>query len=165
VAIKTIRRLRASTIVAPAGMSTEWTAVVLPGSTFLPSEIAVGNEGTVLPSEEMEADMASEQLQRLAGLFASVRGRTMHNPGLEDIRDICERVQIASAEPAGVRYVEVDADGVPALWCIPEECDATGVSAAQPRRRQCGVLDAHRTSRGMAVPPRITPLTKEREDD
>jgi hypothetical protein len=49
----------------------------------------------------------------------------MHS--LEDVRDFCERVQGASAEPAGVRYAEVDAGGVPALWCISEQCDPDGV--------------------------------------
>jgi len=33
-------------------------------------------------------------------------------------------LHLAAIEPEAVTYAEVDADGVPALWCIPEGCDA-----------------------------------------
>jgi hypothetical protein len=69
--------------------------------------------------------MASEQMQQLAALFGSGRERfSRNNVGLQDVRDICEGLHAASAEPEGVTYAEVDAGGVPALWCIPAECDA-----------------------------------------
>src|ERR1700730_7519947 len=38
-------------------------------------------------------------------------------------RDIVENLHLAAVEPEAVTYAEVDADGVPALWCIPEGCD------------------------------------------
>jgi monoterpene epsilon-lactone hydrolase len=70
--------------------------------------------------------MASEQMQQLAALFESGRERfSNNNLGLQDVRDICEGLHAASAEPEGVTYAEVDAGGVPAIWCIPAGCDAT----------------------------------------
>ena len=72
--------------------------------------------------------MASEQMQQLAALFGSGRERfSRNNQGLQDVRDICEGLHAASAEPEGVTYAEVDAGGVPALWCIPADCDANSV--------------------------------------
>ena len=72
--------------------------------------------------------MASEQLQQLAALFGSGRERfSRKSLGLDDVRDICEGLHAASAEPEGVTYAEVNAGGVPALWCIPAECDANSV--------------------------------------
>jgi acetyl esterase/lipase len=32
-------------------------------------------------------------------------------------------LHLAASEPEGVCYAEVDIDGVPALWCIPADCD------------------------------------------
>src|SRR6516225_67479 len=73
-------------------------------------------------------NMASEQMQQLASLFGSGRERfSRNNVGLQDVRDICEGLHAASAEPEGVTYAEVNAGGVPALWCIPAECDANSV--------------------------------------
>ena len=34
-----------------------------------------------------------------------------------------EKLHLAAIEPEAVTYAEVDADGVPALWCIPEGSD------------------------------------------
>jgi hypothetical protein len=42
---------------------------------------------------------------------------------LATLRDIAERLHLAGSEPEGVTYAEVDAGGVPALWCIPRRCD------------------------------------------
>src|SRR5262245_42070397 len=72
--------------------------------------------------------MASEQMQELAALFGSGRERVSNsNLGLQNVRDICEGLHAAGAEPEGVTYTEVDAGGVPALWCIPAQCDANSV--------------------------------------
>jgi acetyl esterase/lipase len=72
--------------------------------------------------------MASKQLNRMAGLFASVKER-VSKPDLDlaTIRDIVESLHLAASEPEAVAYAEVDAGGVPALWCIPEGCDADRV--------------------------------------
>jgi epsilon-lactone hydrolase len=43
------------------------------------------------------------------------------------MRDILEKVHLAGSEPEGVTYAEVDAGGVPAMWCIPAGCDAACV--------------------------------------
>ena len=72
--------------------------------------------------------MASAQMEQLATLFGSGRERfSRTNIGLQDVRDICEGLHAASAEPEGVTYAEVDAGGVPALWCISAGCDANSV--------------------------------------
>jgi NADPH-dependent 2,4-dienoyl-CoA reductase/sulfur reductase-like enzyme len=56
--------------------------------------------------------MASEQMQQLAALFGSGRERfSRNNLGLQDVRDICEGLHAASAEPEGVTYAEIDAGG------------------------------------------------------
>jgi acetyl esterase/lipase len=67
--------------------------------------------------------MGSEQARVLAELFASTRER-FSKPDLDlaTVRDICESLHAAGSEPAGVTYAEVSAGGVPALWCIPEDC-------------------------------------------
>jgi len=38
-------------------------------------------------------------------------------------RDIVENLHLAASEPEAVTYAEVDAGGVPALWCIPQGID------------------------------------------
>jgi acetyl esterase/lipase len=73
--------------------------------------------------------MASEQSDQLAELFG-VTAKRMSNPNLDlhTIRDICDALgEAAGTEPEGVSYAEVDAGGVPALWCIPAGCDDQGV--------------------------------------
>lgn len=56
--------------------------------------------------------------------FASIKER-MSKPGIDlaTLRDIVENLHLAASEPEAVTYAEVDAGGVPALWCIPEGCD------------------------------------------
>jgi monoterpene epsilon-lactone hydrolase len=53
----------------------------------------------------------------------------LRNPdlGLPTVRDICEALGALAKEPEGVTYAEVDAGGVPALWCIPQGCDVDSV--------------------------------------
>jgi acetyl esterase/lipase len=64
----------------------------------------------------------------MAELFASVKER-VSEPDLDlaTIRDIVESLHLAAREPEAVAYAEVDADGVPALWCIPGGRDADRV--------------------------------------
>src|SRR3989449_2162 len=61
-------------------------------------------------------------------LYASIKERVL-KPGLDlaTKRDIVENLHLAAAEPEGVTYAEVDADGVPALWCIPQGSDPARV--------------------------------------
>jgi acetyl esterase/lipase len=72
--------------------------------------------------------MASKQLKQMTELFASLRERAS-KPDLDlaTRRDILENLHVAASEPEAVTYAEVDADGMPALWCIPEGCDADRV--------------------------------------
>jgi monoterpene epsilon-lactone hydrolase len=68
--------------------------------------------------------MASKQLKHMNELYASIKERySKPDIDLATIRDIVENLHLAGAEPEAVTYAEVDADGVPALWCIPEGCD------------------------------------------
>src|SRR3954452_7869263 len=68
--------------------------------------------------------MASHQLKLMNDLYASIKER-MSTPGVDlaTSRDIVENLHLAAAEPEAVTYAEVDADGVPALWCIPQGSD------------------------------------------
>jgi acetyl esterase/lipase len=72
--------------------------------------------------------MASEQSDQLAELYG-VSGDRLSNPNLDlqTIRDMCDALGAAGKEPEGVSYAEVDAGGVPALWCIPAGCDDEAV--------------------------------------
>jgi acetyl esterase/lipase len=65
----------------------------------------------------------SEQSKRFAELSAATRDR-MNDLNLLTVRDVCDALgETAGAEPEGVTYAEVDAGGIPALWCIPAGCD------------------------------------------
>ncbi len=72
--------------------------------------------------------MASQQLKLMNDLYASIKERVL-KPGLDlaTNRDIVENLHLAAAEPEAVTYAEVDADGVPALWCIPQGSDPARV--------------------------------------
>ncbi len=72
--------------------------------------------------------MASEQAIAFANFYAELSRRSS-NPNFElsTIRDITENIHLATKEPEGVTYAEVDAGGVEALWCIPTDCDPNTV--------------------------------------
>src|SRR5438046_9762832 len=72
--------------------------------------------------------MASKQLKLMNELYASIKQR-MTKPGLDlaTNRDIVENLSLAATEPEEVTYAEVDAGGVPALWCIPQGSDPNRV--------------------------------------
>jgi len=67
--------------------------------------------------------MASEQQKQMNAFYASIKER-LSNPDIDlaTRRDIAENFHLAATEPEAVTYAEVDAGGVPALWCIPEGC-------------------------------------------
>jgi hypothetical protein len=69
--------------------------------------------------------MASKQLKLMNDLYASIKER-VSKPSLDlaTNRDIVENLHLAATEPEAVTYAEVDADGVPALWCIPRGIDS-----------------------------------------
>jgi acetyl esterase/lipase len=72
--------------------------------------------------------MASEQQKQMNELYASIR-EWLSKPDIDlaTRRDIAETVHLVAREPEAVTYAEVDAGGVPALWCIPEGCDPARV--------------------------------------
>jgi epsilon-lactone hydrolase len=65
--------------------------------------------------------MASQQLKQMNELYASIK-EWLSKPDIDlpTRRDIAENAHLAASEPEAVTYAEVDAGGVPALWCIPE---------------------------------------------
>ncbi len=64
--------------------------------------------------------MPSAELRRMAEFYREVAAR-LPAVDLPAQRDIVERLHLLASEPEGVSYVEVDANGVPALLCIPED--------------------------------------------
>ena len=87
--------------------------------------------------------MASKQLKLMNDLYASIKER-VSKPGLDlaTNRDIVENLHLAAAEPEAVTYAEVDADGVPALWCIPQGSDPARVllHSHSPNRQASAAL-------------------------
>jgi len=68
--------------------------------------------------------MVSTQNKQMAQFFASVTERMSRGDfDLPTTRDVYERLHLAASEPEGVSYADVDIDGLPALWCIPADCD------------------------------------------
>ena len=67
--------------------------------------------------------MATAQADQLAEFFAAVGKRTKPDLDVVTRRDVVERMHLCSSEPEAVTYAEVDAGGVPAMWCIPAGCD------------------------------------------
>lgn len=68
--------------------------------------------------------MATRESQYLSTLYAEWSERMAAEPDMQlaPLREMFETWHLATAEPAGVTYAEVDAGGVPALWCTPEGC-------------------------------------------
>lgn len=65
--------------------------------------------------------MGSPEATRFAEFLESLSARIgASDQGLGTVRDICESLHLAGAEPEGVTYAEVDAGGVPAMWAVPE---------------------------------------------
>jgi acetyl esterase/lipase len=72
--------------------------------------------------------MASEQAKEMAQRYAFHTQRTSRpDLDLATRRDMSESLHSVGREPEGVTYAEVDANGVPAMWCIPEGSDAEHV--------------------------------------
>jgi acetyl esterase/lipase len=66
--------------------------------------------------------MASQQAVDFKNFLADLSRRAANpNFDLSAIRDITENIHVATKEPEGVTYAEVDAGGVEAMWCIPED--------------------------------------------
>jgi monoterpene epsilon-lactone hydrolase len=66
--------------------------------------------------------MPSDQAAQFANFYQDLRTR-FSKPDLDltTLRDIVETMHVATKEPEGVSYAEVDAGGVEALWCIPAD--------------------------------------------
>jgi acetyl esterase/lipase len=68
--------------------------------------------------------MATRESQYLHTLYSEWSERMAADPemDLSSLREMFETWHLATAEPEGVTYTEVDAGGVPAMWCVPEDC-------------------------------------------
>ena len=67
--------------------------------------------------------MSSIQVKQMAEFYKEARSRFVNsNIDLATQRDVVERLHLAGSEPEGVTYAEADINGVPSLWCIPEDC-------------------------------------------
>src|SRR5215467_10785473 len=72
--------------------------------------------------------MVSTENKQMAQFFASMTERMSRTDlDLATIRDVYENLHWAASEPEGVCYAEVDIDGLPALWCVPTDCDMNRV--------------------------------------
>jgi epsilon-lactone hydrolase len=68
--------------------------------------------------------MTSTQARAFADFFRDLSARSSNpNFDLATLRAVIETMHVATTEPAGVSYAEVDAGGVEALWCIPADSD------------------------------------------
>ncbi|MCV7409122.1 alpha/beta hydrolase [Mycobacterium florentinum] len=68
--------------------------------------------------------MVSTQAKEFAEFFGALSARSANpNFDLNTVRDVIETMHLATKEPEGVTYAEVDAGGVEALWCIPVDAD------------------------------------------
>jgi epsilon-lactone hydrolase len=73
--------------------------------------------------------MASTGSDELRTIYQSWADRMAAAPDMDvaTLRDLFEEWHRPTAEPTGVTYEEVDAGGIPALWCIPLEAAADRV--------------------------------------
>jgi|SRR5215472_9920598 len=72
--------------------------------------------------------MVSTQNKQMAQFLASMTERMSRTDlDLATIRDVYENLHLEAREPEGVCYADVDIDGVPALWCVPTDCDVDRV--------------------------------------
>jgi acetyl esterase/lipase len=67
--------------------------------------------------------MTSTESHAIRSLFESMISRLTARPdmGLDELREMMEAWTTLAAEPEHVSYREIDADGVPALWCLPAD--------------------------------------------
>jgi acetyl esterase/lipase len=68
--------------------------------------------------------VTSKEAVEFANFFADLGARS-GNPqfDLSTVRDVVETMHLATKEPEGVSYAEVDAGGVEALWCLPADSE------------------------------------------
>jgi hypothetical protein len=68
--------------------------------------------------------MASKRMKNMNEIYRSIKERLLKRGlDLATTRDIVENLHLAAAEAEAVTYAEVDADGVPARWYIPQGSD------------------------------------------
>jgi monoterpene epsilon-lactone hydrolase len=67
--------------------------------------------------------MASKEAVEWIQMFHNVGELEAHQTDIRVIRSIFETLHLGQREPEDVTYAEVDAGGVPAMWCIPQGSD------------------------------------------
>ena len=68
--------------------------------------------------------MPSAESENIKRRYASWAARLAAGPDMDmaTVRNIFEEWHLPTVEPERVMYAEVDAGGVPAMWCLPEGC-------------------------------------------
>lgn len=94
--------------------------------------------------------MATDQAVEFAGFLAQLEERAS-NAGMDlpTVRDAFESIHSGTTEPEDVTYVEVNAAGVEALWCIPADADPDAVVLYSPMGG--GVFDSTHSDRKAAA--------------
>jgi epsilon-lactone hydrolase len=84
--------------------------------------MAGGRRRPPVSLQQREKVMASKQSEQLTTLYRNTAATLAANPNmsLEDMRALFEHVGDVTGEPWGVDYIEVDIDGIPALWAVPK---------------------------------------------
>lgn len=69
--------------------------------------------------------MASAQAAAIDQLFDNFVSALTANPEmpLDELREMLEQCGDLASDPAGVDYLETDANGTPCLWAVPKGCD------------------------------------------
>lgn len=69
--------------------------------------------------------MPSAESDALRAHYQSMSDRLIANPSMDltSMRNMLEELHLRAAEPVGVTYGDVEAGGVPALLCTPQEAD------------------------------------------
>ena len=112
----------------------------------------------------------SVQLSQMAEFYAELSRRWP----ADDVamqRDLAERLHMLATEPEGVTYAEADANGVPALWCIPinsspdhvllhSHSGGSVVSSMYMDRKAIGHLAKATGARALIINYRLAPENK-----
>lgn len=76
---------------------------------------------------KISGNKPSKQIQEISNWWNKASTVQTTVTSLEEIRDFNENWSMIAAEPEGVDYIEVNANGVPAMWMIPKGCDESKV--------------------------------------
>ena len=118
----------------------------------------------------MSTETIRQRSDAMLHLFQSMAARSAANPEMDlpTFRDMMEQLHTMSSEPEDVRYADVSAGGVPALWCLPDGAATDRVllfthgggfvtNTAASHRKVVGHLAKALGVRGLSVDYRLAP--------